>query len=73
MPCTQVHQWDKFLEICESKGIAFLDLFHTSGMTPWDAEYNATYYYNADGCHPNDEGHKILASKITPFLQDVMK
>ena len=59
-------------EICESKGIAFLDLYRTSGLEPWIEEQNELYYSNADGCHPNDEGHKILASKIAPFLQSVM-
>jgi len=59
-------------EICQDNEIPFLDLFHNSGMTPWDEEYKNQYYYNSDGIHPTNEGHQILASKIAPFIQSVL-
>ena len=59
-------------EICDNKGIAYLDLYNNSGMTPWDDEYKATYYLNGDGVHPNNEGHKLLAPKITPFIKSII-
>ncbi len=59
-------------EICDNKNIPYLDLYTNSGMTPWVEEYRNTYYLNADGTHPNNEGHKILASRIIPFLQNII-
>ncbi len=59
-------------EICESRNIPFLDLFHNSGLTPWDIDFNNQYYSNADGCHPNDEGHKIIAPIMTEFIKSVL-
>lgn len=60
-------------DICNLKDIPFLDLFHTSGLKPWEEKYNNKYFYNADGTHPNNEGQKILATKIIPFLQKNIK
>lgn len=59
-------------EICEMRNIPFLDLFHNSKMTPWDDEFKNQYYYNADGRHPNNAGHELLASSIIPFIKGVM-
>ena len=59
-------------EICDNKNITYLDLYTNSGMTPWVEEYRNTYYINADGTHPNNEGHKILASKIVPFIKSII-
>ena len=58
-------------EICRLRGIPFLDLFHCSNLRPWQTEQNAAYFSNADGCHPNDGGHRIIANKIIEFLRSV--
>lgn len=60
-------------EICDSKGIPFLDLFNGSELHPEDEENLNTYFYNADGIHPNDAGHELLAAKITPFIESIVK
>ena len=60
-------------QICENKDIAFLDLFTNSGLKPWIAEENNQYFSNGDACHPNEEGHKIIFSKMLPFLQEILR
>ena len=30
---------------------------------------NIHIYYTADGLHPNDRGHKVIAEKIIKFLE----
>ena len=60
-------------EICDSRNIPYLDLYNNSGMTPWDENYKNEYYFNADGTHPNDAGHAIIAPMIVSFLKDVLE
>lgn len=59
-------------EICETRNIPCLDLFHNSGLEPWSSSFNNQYFDNADGCHPNDAGHQIVASRVIPFLKNVL-
>lgn len=62
------------VDICKSRGIACLDLFHCSGMRPWESGYRAIYYTHDDGSgvHPNELGHKIIASHINAFLSTIL-
>lgn len=47
--------------------IPVLDLYHTLPIDPRNAE--EAEKYTADGLHFNDEGHKILASRLKAFLE----
>lgn len=65
---------DVIIKGCGKYGIPVLDLYRKSGLFPWDATAKETYFkapdgtHTADGLHPNDSGHKILADKILSFL-----
>ena len=65
--------------ICEYRGVPFLDLYHYSNLRPEDqTNCNACFYNgtsldgNGDGVHPNELGHKIIASKIYEFLKTLL-
>lgn len=62
------------IDICKLRGIACLDLFHCSGMRPWEDGYKAIYYTNDDGngVHPNNLGHKIIAAHVNAFLETLV-
>lgn len=58
---------------CERLSIPFLDLYHHSGMRPWDSAFREVVYTNNDnGTHPNEIGHKIMASKFKSFLETLL-
>ena len=61
-------------DICQKRGIPFLDLFHCSGLRPWDAAYRLLVYDkdNGMGIHPNELGHKIIASHIQAFVDTLL-
>ena len=61
-------------DICEKRGIPFLDLFHNSGLRPWEAAYRTLVYSkdNGMGIHPNEIGHKIISSHIESFLDTLL-
>lgn len=59
-------------QICASRGIPFLDLYHGSGMRPWDATVKSALYLNGDGIHPNNEGIKWFAPMIREFVKTLM-
>ena len=48
------------IEICEWRGIPYLDLYHRSQLQPWNSDFCQLYYYNADGTHPNNAGHLLF-------------
>lgn len=50
-------------EVGNIYNVPVLDLYHTSGINKYTAEY-----YLADGTHPTDEGYKIIGEKIGSFL-----
>lgn len=58
---------DVIREVAEYYSLPILDLYKESGLQPNVPIINEKYF--ADGLHPNDEGHKILARKIANFLQ----
>lgn len=55
-------------EICSLRGIPFLNLYKTSGLRPWDESFNQLAFSNADGTHPNNIGHAMIAPQIKAFL-----
>lgn len=56
-------------ERCNERNIPYLDLYHSSGVfRPWILANNTKYFDQADGIHPNDMGHQILADLIAPFF-----
>lgn len=66
---------EKLRKIAEYRGVPFLDLYHCSNLRPEDeTNRNACFYNgtsldgNGDGVHPNELGHKIIASKIREFV-----
>ena len=68
----------KIVEICRLRGIPCLDLYHCSGMRPWDDTF-CSYAYNMnaagddyDRVHPNSAGHAIFAPRIKAFLQSLI-
>lgn len=57
-------------EIAAKRGIPCLDLFHTSGLRPWEEAYRAIAYSKDDGSgtHPDENGHAIIAPQFREFL-----
>jgi len=57
-------------DICELRGIPYFDLFHCSGLRPWEASYRALCYSrdNGGGTHPDETGHKLIAPRFSEFL-----
>ena len=59
---------------CERLSIPFLDLYHYSGMRPWDSAFEALTYTHDSlyGVHPDETGHAILAPKFRTFLESLL-
>lgn len=57
--------------VCEQHSVPCFDLNACSGILGFTSE-NISYYYSDSGCHPNDAGHSIIASKIEPFIKSLM-
>lgn len=67
---------EKLKQICDYRGIPFLDLYHSSNLRPEDETNRKLCFYNkveldgnGDGVHPNELGHKIIATKIREFIK----
>ena len=62
------------VEICRRRGIPCLDLYHCSGLRPWKESYLPLCYSKDDGnsVHPDENGHKIIASKIQHFIESLL-
>jgi len=67
-------EWVGALErICGHYSIPFLDLYHESGLRPWNDTNNAEFFSSAssplgDRIHPNAKGQRIMAQKILSFV-----
>lgn len=61
-------------EICYLRSIPFLDLYHESNLRPWTAEGRTACYSKDDGggTHPDEAGHKIIASRFEGFLGSLL-
>ena len=54
-------------EICEYRGIPYLDLFRCSNMRPWESDFRTAYI--PDGTHPNADGYTLFANQIEQFIR----
>ena len=61
-------------DICAMHGIPFLDLYRCSGFRPNDKAYRDLVFSkdSGNGVHPNELGHKIIASRIKAFLDSLI-
>ncbi len=61
------------IDICNLNGIPYLDLFHKSQLRPYDLTFNSIYFGNADGTHPNNNGHKdYIYPMVKNFLHSII-
>lgn len=68
------------VKIAKRNGIPCLDLYHESGLRPWDNAFLSQYYtsditsiVDTDGIHPNSEGHeKFIAPKVREFIKSIL-
>lgn len=58
---------DAIIEVCGWYGVPVLDLFRTCQIQPRVPVIRERYM--PDGLHPNDAGHRILASRLISFLK----
>ena len=58
------------LEIAKIYNIPCLDLYHASGLRPWNTE-NAALYYR-DYCHLRATGHQYIARLIQQFMRHAL-
>ena len=65
---------DTIVEICKLRGIPCLDLYRCSNLRPWDETFKTLAYSKDDGngVHPDETGHKIIASAIKNFLDSLI-
>ena len=61
-------------DICSDRGIPFLDLYHSSGLRPWDENYRPLMYSrdNGYGTHPDENGHKLIYPKFREFIKTLI-
>ena len=62
------------VEICKRRSIPCLDLYHCSNLRPWEAAFRELFYTRDDGggCHPDENGHAILAPRFAAFLETLL-
>ncbi len=54
-------------EVATGYSLPIIDLYSVSELNPNDPELKAAYF--ADGVHPNDAGHKIIADLLLEYLK----
>lgn len=67
---------EKIIEIAKLRGLPSMDLYHSSGLRPWNSVVNKALFSttespDGDGLHPNDEGHKFFYRKIMEFIKSL--
>ena len=65
---------DAIVAIAKRRGLPCLDLYHGSGMRPWDETFRVMFYnengVQDEGVHPNSEGHRVfLYPKFREFIK----
>ncbi|MEE1246099.1 MAG: hypothetical protein UHL70_02475, partial [Acutalibacteraceae bacterium] len=69
---------EKLEAICSRRGIAYLDLFHHSGLRPNDTTQRDLVFYSGslnghgDYVHPNKLGHSIISPRIMQAMESVI-
>ena len=70
---------EAIVNIAKKYGLPVLDLYHTSGLRPWDSTFKEKYFRDdtgdgiAEGVHPLQEAHrKYIAPKIENFIKSIL-
>ncbi|MBO5953368.1 MAG: SGNH/GDSL hydrolase family protein [Oscillospiraceae bacterium] len=65
---------DALIEICNNRSIPCLDLYRCSNLRPWTEEGRVACYGKDDGagCHPDENGHKLIAGRFKAFLESLI-
>lgn len=66
---------DAIEDVCNHYSIPVFNLYHNSGLRPWDAESKVQFFDQNDGfgnVHPNARGHELMAQKIYAFMKQYM-
>jgi hypothetical protein len=67
---------NKLVEIAKRRGVPYLDLYHRSGLRPWDNTVLEELYnengLQDNGVHPNSIGHKWIYPMILKFIEQYM-
>lgn len=71
---------DDLIEICRRRSIPVLDMYHGSGLRPWDKAFRDALYTKDSvdgdgelgGVHLDENGHKYIAPKIKAFLETLL-
>ena len=60
--------------ICKRRSIPFMNLYYESNLRPWDSSFLPLVYSKdgGNGVHPDETGHKILASRFHGFLESLI-
>lgn len=73
--CDMARYSDALREICRLRGVPFLDLYHESTYRVDDPAYQAAFFSkDPEGvaCHPDENGHKIIAPRFYNFLASLI-
>lgn len=72
--CAMARYSAAIVEICRRRSIPCLDLYHCSNLRPWEASFRELFYTRDDGggCHPDENGHAILAPRFAAFLEQLI-
>lgn len=63
---------EAIIAVARRWSVPVLDLYHESGLRPWNDTAKAAEFYNSDGQHPNNRGHEIIAPKVLEFLKTLL-
>ena len=65
---------DMLKEICQNRGIPFLDLYYESNLRPWEPAFRQAMYTRDNGhsTHPDENGHQLFAPRIEAFLDKLL-
>lgn len=71
---TQNNYVDMLKNVCEKRGIPFLDLYHTSGLRPWEESFRQLAYSkdNGSGVHPDETGQLLFSPRVQKFLEELL-
>ena len=69
---------EAIINTAKKYGLPVLDLYHTSGLRPWDSTFKEKYFRDdtgdgtAEGVHPLQEAHrKYMAPQIENFIRSI--
>lgn len=65
---------DALVAICKNRSIPCLDLYRCSNLRPWSEEGRLACYSKdgGSGTHPDETGHKLIASRFKAFLESLI-